>query len=140
MDDVRHTSSPEYKKAAGDSMAFRRASNILDMALAAAESAAAIETETGDASVAVVAAKQFFNQVRHRIVFCDTGRPITQVNLGAEDDWDIKHSGYLKKAEDCYRLLDAQGRSSKNERFKEWLNRLMQKISDGHRIESVPSY
>jgi hypothetical protein len=120
MDDVRHTSSPEYKKAAGDSMAFRRAANILDMALAAA--------------------KQFFNQVRHRIVFCDTGRPITQVNLGSVDDWDIKHPGYLQKAEDCYRLLEAQGRSSKNERFKEWLNRLMQKISDGHRIGSVPSY
>ncbi|NEK55724.1 hypothetical protein GUK36_41575, partial [Rhizobium leguminosarum] len=70
--------SAEYRIAAGDFVAFRRASNILDMALAAAESAAALESETDDAFAGVVAANEFFRLVRYHIVFDDTGGPVAQ--------------------------------------------------------------
>lgn len=136
MDDVR--SIDEFRRAAGDSMNFRLASSILDMALAAAECAAALEDDNYEGLSSVVAAKEFFTQVRKGVVFNDTGTPLRHLVMGNHGKgWDIKHPGYLKKAEECLHLLVEQGRTSRSERFKECLGRLKQKIVDGHRLEAI---
>lgn len=127
-----------YRMRAGDSVAFRRASNILDMALAAAGSAAALEDETGDANMAVVAANEFYNKVRYNVVFCDTGGPVRHLVMGNHSiQWESTHVRYLRLAEESYRLLEPHGQSSRSERFKECINRLMKKISDGHGLELI---
>jgi hypothetical protein len=134
------TRSADYRIAAGDSVAFRRASNILDMAIAAVESAAALESETEDTLAGVVAANEFFRQVRYNIVFNDTGGPVDHVVMGNHGGgWDVVHAKYLRQAEESYRMLEAHGRSLRSERFKECIGRLMQKISDGQKLEMLPS-
>lgn len=130
----------ECRIRAGDSVAFRRASNILDMALAAAESAAALEKETEDATVAVVAAKDFYNHVRHKIVMIDSCGPVKHVVMGNHGNrWELTHGKYLRQAEESYRLLEVHGLLARSERFKECIGRLMQKISDGQKLETLPA-
>ncbi len=136
--ELRDPRSAEYKIAAGDSVAFRRASNVLDMALAAAESAAALESESKDTLAGVVVAKEFFRQVRYNIVFNDTGDPVDHLIMGNYGDWDVVHGKFLRQAEKTYLLLETHGRSSKSEIFKECLGRLMQKISDGRKLGMLP--
>lgn len=130
--ETRDRRSNGYRAAAGDYVAFRRASNILDLALSAAECADALEIARGEDCAAAQSARRFFDGIRTNLVFCDTGRKMEHLHLGDHDvDWETKHGNCLLEASEILDLLGQAGSSVRNERFRVCISRLRQKVLDG---------
>ena len=111
-----HPLSVEYRQAAGDSASFRQMSSILDMALASAESATALEKEIEGGNDAIAASKHFFHDVHHKIVFIDSCGPVRHINLGDHSApcWKPKHVRFLTQAEEVTKLLAPFSTTSKS--------------------------
>lgn len=131
--------SADYRAAAGDHLAFRYASNILDMALAAAEAATALDEDTENSLDAIVTAEAFYTDVTRNIVQEDSCGPVSHIYMGEHrpSGWKSKHKAYLLQAEICRDLLDEHGTVVRNENFAISLGRLKRKILDGFELDKV---
>jgi hypothetical protein len=112
-------------------------SSILDLGLASGESAAALGQDIGPENEAVKAARAFFDDVQHNIIFIDSFGPVSQASAGdmSSEGWKRTHAKYLAYAEDIFRLLSPFSVVSKKVDFREWFTRFGQKLADAQKLE-----
>lgn len=113
-------------------------SSILDMALASAECAAALEHDIVGSKDAITSATQFFDEVRHNIVGTDLHCPVRAINLGdtSPASWLAQHTKYLARADEVAKCLAPFSGPSRRQCFNDWFGRLTQKIIDARRLEA----